>query len=91
MGNEHAANVQNKMYSKYRKYRSRKKVQIWWSKNRKIKSNLKNEELIVGYQQVEYLWNVLSQRQNLKANKLNLSYFGKQSFKGIVDLSYIYS
>ena len=26
MGNEHAANVQNKMYSKYRKYRSRKKV-----------------------------------------------------------------
>ena len=78
MGNEHAANVQNKMYSKYRKFRSRKKFRF-------------GEELIVGYQQVEYLWNVLSQRQNLKANKLNLNYFGKQSFRGVVDLSYINS
>ena len=38
----------------FRKYRSRKKVLIWWSKKRQNQIRLKNpEELIAGYQEVE--------------------------------------
>ena len=82
----------------FRKYRSRKKVQIWWSKKLVTSNKIeKTEELIVKYWEVECLWNVLSpsyKDRNLwqmvlrnlsKRFDLSGKLFRKQSLRGIAE------
>ena len=81
----------------FRKYRSREKVQIWWSKNGKIKNNEKTEELIAEYKEVEEvgcLWNVLSPSNKDRNFSLNKPYqkfdmpgqlFWKQPLRRVVE------
>ena len=83
----------------FRKYRSRKKVYIQWSKIAKSNIIEKTKELIAEYQDVECLWNVLSpsyQEKKLRqvtSTNLNKKFdmlgklFQKQPLTGFVENS----
>ena len=76
------------------KYRSRKKVRFGGVKIAKSIKIEENEELIAGHQEIECLWNVLSLPHNnrsLRKISRTPKLFWNQPFRGVVDLSYIYS